>query len=264
MAAAHLKLERAGGALKVVLSRPDVRNAFDAQTIAEITAAFASLQPGGANASARLVLLSGEGPAFCSGADLSYMRSLAQFSHEENRADADRLFAMFEAVRSCPVPVLAHVHGHVVGGGLGLTACADIALADSETAFRFSEVRLGILPAVISPFVLARMQPGWARRYMLTGEEFLADEALTAGLVQFVGTREEIGEETERLVRTLSEAGPSAVRATKTLLRDIGGRDPLSVRALVTEAIAAQRTSVEGQEGMGAFLSKRPPSWRQS
>lgn len=261
-----IRIEKSDSILKVVLARPAVRNAFDAATIAEITDAFRSISmtpATGGGSDVRAVVISGEGPSFCAGADLGYMKSMAQFTREENEQDAERLFAMFETVRSCPLPVIAHVHGHAMGGGIGLAACADIALAESGTLFAFSEVRLGIIPAVISPFVLERMQPGFARRWMLTGETFDADQAFQAGLVGFVGASDRVATEKARLIKFFQEAGPESVRETKRLLRDVAGRDPLDVQSTVTERIALRRVSDEAQEGLRAFFEKRSPTFRK-
>ncbi len=246
--------------LNVVLARPAMRNAFDLTTINELTELFT--EAGNDDPSLRAVVLTGQGASFCSGADLSYMQSMSKFSREENQTDADQLFKMFDSVRKCRVPVIVHIHGHAMGGAVGITACADIALAETGTQLRFSEVRLGILPAVISAFVLQKMSTSWARRWMITGEGFDAEQALQAGLVQFVGTAEEVASEKERVLSSIREAGPEAVRMTKSLLNEIGFSDPSNVRRRVTAAIAERRISDEGQEGLGAFLAKREPSWR--
>lgn len=256
----RIRIQNERGVLHVVLARPAVRNAFDALTISELTKVFNGVAD---DASIRVVVLSGEGSSFCSGADLTYMQSMAGFSREENKADAERLFSMFEAVRSCATPVIVHLHGHAMGGALGITACADIALAETGTQFRFSEVRLGILPAVISPFVLQKMNPLWARRWMTTGEMFDADEAMKAGLLHFVGSADEVRKEKEKAILALIEASPGSVRATKELLKSVGFLDPLLVRGQVTDAIADRRIGPEGQEGLKAFIEKREPSWRK-
>lgn len=258
----RLKVDLDRKTLRVVLARPETRNAFDATTIAELTAVFSQAGRGGGWEKAQVVLLSGEGPSFCSGADLGYMKAMAGFSEAENKADAERLFEMFESVRSCAVPVVVHAHGHAMGGALGIAACADIVLAETGTQFRFSEVRLGIIPAVISPFVLARMQVSWARRYMLTGEGFDAMAAREAGLVHFVGAAAEVVKEKDRVVEAFLETGPEAVKTMKALLRKVDGRDALEVRADVTTAIAKARVSTEGQEGLKSFAEKREPAWR--
>lgn len=252
----------ANGIVEVVLARPSVRNAFDTQTIDELTKVFMSAGLAGEFAIARAVVLSGDGASFCSGADLAYMESMSKFSEDENRKDADRLFAMFESVRACAIPVIVVAHGHAMGGALGVAACADITFAVTGTQMRFSEVRLGILPAVISPFVLQKMNPSWARRWMMTGEMFDADQAKEAGLFQFVGSAEQVAIEKSKVIQAILEAAPGAVRKTKALLSEIGFDDPLKVRAQVTAAIAERRASDEGKEGLSAFLAKREPSWR--
>ena len=259
----RIKVSESNGVLAIVLARPSRRNAFDAVTIGELTTAFNSAG-NGERSKVRVVVLTGEGASFCSGADLTYMQSMATFSREENKADADRLFEMFDSVRKCAVPVIVHIHGHAMGGAVGITACADVALAESGTQLRFSEVRLGILPAVISPFIMQKINPSWARRWMITGEMFDARQAFEAGLVQFVGTADEVNAEKARVIASILEGGPEAVRMTKALLNEIGHSDPGEVRSRVTDAIADRRTSNEGQEGLSAFLSKREPSWRAS
>ncbi len=248
--------------LRIILARPEVRNAFDAKTIDELTDVFSKAGREGPYRDARVVLLSGHGKSFCAGADLEYMKSMAKYSHDENLNDGKRLFAMFDAVRTCEVPVVVHAHGHAMGGAVGLAACADIAFAETGTEFRFSEVRLGIVPAVISAFVLTKMSPLWARRWMITGELFTAEEALSAGLLHFVGTSEEVVREKEMLVKAILEAGPDAVKTTKRLLNEVGSQSPNQMRAKVVGVIADVRASLEGQEGLAAFLEKRDPAWR--
>ncbi len=259
----RLKVQLKNGILDVALARPAMRNAFDIVTIEELTGVFNSCGQEGEYQAARALVLSGEGASFCSGADLGYMESMSKFSLEENKKDADRLFAMFESVRACAVPVVVVAHGHAMGGALGIAACADITLAVAGTQMRFSEVRLGILPAVISPFVLQKMNPSWARRWMMTGELFEAEEARAAGLFQFVGSAAEVEAEKKRVLAAILEAAPTAVVKTKALLNEIGFDDPLKVRDQVADAIAERRASEEGREGLSAFLNKREPKWRK-
>jgi len=243
-----LRVERDGYVLRVTLARPERRNAFDATLIAELTEAFADV------ADARVVILSGEGASFCAGADVEWQRSSIDLSYDENVEDAMRLFRMLEAIDSCPAPVVCLVHGYALGGGSGLVACADIAVAHPEAVFGFTEVRLGIIPAVISPFVLPKIGSA-ARRYFLTGERFGADVALQIGLVH------EVAEDTEGAVSNIVEAliagGPEAVRQAKRLVRERPGG------AETAQIAAARRTSAEGQDGLRAFLDKRPPPWRE-
>jgi methylglutaconyl-CoA hydratase len=243
-----LRIERDGPVLTVTMAKPERRNAFDAALIAELTGAFADV------GDARAVVLAGEGPSFCAGADVEWQRSSIDLSYEENVEDAMRLYRMLEAIDACPAPVVARVQGHALGGGSGLVACADIALAAEDALFGFSEVRLGIVPAVISPFVLRRIGPGAARRLFLTGERFDAATALAIGLVQEVAA--DLDEALARIVADLLAGGPQAVRAAKRLLRE-------RPEGLKTARIAAERrTSAEGQEGLRAFLEKRAPAWR--
>jgi methylglutaconyl-CoA hydratase len=243
-----LRVDRDGPWLRVTLARPERRNAFDAALIAELTDAFAEV------GDARAVVLSGDGESFCAGADVEWMRSSVDLSFDENVEDALRLRRLLEAIDSCPAPVVAQVHGHALGGGAGLVACADIAIAEAETQFAFSEVKLGIVPAVISPFALAKIGPGAARRYFVTGERFDAWNALWMGLVQEVSVDPARG--VEDVLAQLASAGPEAARAAKRL-----ARTPHSAEE-TARLIAQHRTSGEGQEGLRAFLEKRPPAWR--
>ena len=243
-----LRLERDGPVLRVTLARPERRNAFDAALIAELTDAFADV------GDARAVVLAGEGDVFCAGADVEWQRASIDLTYDENVADALRLFQMCETIDRCPAPVVARVQGYALGGGSGLVACADVAIADRQTVFGFTEVRLGIVPAVISPFVLARIGAA-ARRYFLTGERFGADVALRIGLVSEVADGD-LDERVDAVVTDLLTGGPGAVRAVKELVRE-------RPRGEETARIAAaRRTSAEGQDGLRAFLEKRPPAWR--
>ena len=233
--------------LRVTLARPASRNAFDASLIAELREAFSEV------GDARAVVLAGDGESFCAGADVEWMRSSAELSYEENVQDARRLRLMLETVNECAAPVVVRAHGHALGGGAGLVACADIAVAAEGTEFAFSEVKLGIVPSVISPFALAKIGPGAARRYFVTGERFDADTAFRIGLVHEVA--EDPDPVVDRLVDELLSAGPGAARHAKRLVLD-------RPDGLATERrIAERRTSEEGQEGLRAFLDKRKPSW---
>jgi methylglutaconyl-CoA hydratase len=242
-----LRVERDGPLLRVTMARPDRRNAFDAALIDELAAAFADVRD------ARAVVLAGEGKSFSAGADVEWMRSSVELSYDENVADALRLRAMLDAIDGCPAPVVARVHGHALGGGCGLVACCDIVVAEPGTQFAFSEVKLGIVPAVISPFALAKIGPGAARRYFVTGERFTAEVALRIGLVHELA--DDLDRAVEHLVAELLTAGPAAARAAKELARTALPAEETAAR------IAAHRTSAEGQEGLRAFLEKRPPRW---
>ena len=242
-----LRIERDGDLLRVTLARPDVRNAFDAALIAELSEAFVDV------GKARAVLLSGEGASFCAGADIDWMRASVDVSYDENFADANALRGMLEAIDACPAPVVARVQGHALGGGAGLVACSDIAIADERAVFAFSEVKLGIVPSVISPFALAKIGPSMARRYFVTGERFDAATALRIGLVHEIAA--DLDGAVERILGELRTAGPRAARAAKQLVLDRPDGPETARR------IAERRTSSEGQEGLRAFLEHRQPNW---
>jgi methylglutaconyl-CoA hydratase len=244
---AGLRKERDGNVLRITLARPERRNAFDAALIAELTEAFADV------GDARAVVLAGEGQSFCAGADVEWQRSAIDLSLEENVEDALRLYRMCETIDRCDAPVVARVQGYALGGGSGLVACADIAIAAPDAVFGFSEVKLGIIPAVISPFVLPRIGEH-ARRYFLTGERFDAATALRIGLVEEV--TDDIDAAVDRVVGELLTSGPGAVREAKRLVRERPAGDE-------TAQIAARlRAGEEGQEGLRAFLERREPGWR--
>jgi methylglutaconyl-CoA hydratase len=242
-----LRIERDGELLRVTLARPETRNAFDAALIAELAEAFVDV------GKARAVVLAGAGPSFCAGADVDWMRSSVALDYDANLADANALRGMLEAIDRCPAPVVARVQGHALGGGAGLVACADIAVADERAVFAFSEVKLGIIPAVISPFALAKIGASAARRYFVTGERFDAATALRIGLVQEVASDLDAG--VEAVLAELESAGPRAARHAKRLVLD----RPEGVET--ARRIAERRTSEEGQEGLRAFLDRRSPSW---
>ncbi len=238
-----LVVERDGPVLHVTLARPARRNAFDAALIAELTEAFADI------GDARAVVLAGEGSSFCAGADVEWQRSSIDLSFEENVEDATRLLRMLHAIDGSPAPVVARVHGFALGGGSGLVSCADVAVAAPDAVFGFSEVKLGIIPAVISPFVLARIGSA-GRRLFATGERFDARTALRIGLVDEVA--DDLDAAVARVVRELATSGPEAAREAKRLVRERPDMDELPQLA------ARMRTSAEGQEGLRAFLEKRP------
>ena len=243
-----LRIERDGPLLRVTMARPDRRNAFDAALIAELTEGFADV------GDARAVLLAGDGPSFSAGADVEWMRSSVELTYDQNTADALRLRAMLAAIDGCPAPVVARVQGHALGGGCGLVACSDVVVAEPQAQFGFSEVKLGIVPAVISPFALAKIGASAARRYFVTGERFDARTALRIGLIHEVAP--DLDAAVASVVGELLDAGPAAARSAKEL-----ARAPLSAEE-TARRIAERRTSEEGQEGLRAFLEKRTPSWR--
>ncbi len=243
-----LRIEREGGVLRITLAKPERRNAFDAELIAELHEAFADV------GDARLVVLAGDGPSFCAGADVEWQRASIDLSFDENVEDARRLHAMMDAVDSCPAPLVARVQGFALGGGSGLVACADVVVAAPDATFGFTEVRLGIIPAVISPFVFAKVGAGVARRLFLTGERFDAETALRIGLVHEVVA--DLDAAVERLVGEILQSGPEATRAAKRLARE----RPSDGEELARIA-AGLRAGAEGQEGLRAFLEKRKPGW---
>jgi methylglutaconyl-CoA hydratase len=244
---ANLRIERDGALLRVTLARPDRRNAFDSQLIAELAEAFVDV------GRARAVVLAGEGASFCAGADVDWMRASVGLSFDENVADANAMRRMFEAIDACPAPVVARVQGHALGGGAGLVAVADLPICTPDTVFAFSEVKLGIIPAVISPFALAKIGAGAARRYFPSGERFDAQTALRIGLVSEVA--DDLDAAVERAVAELLSAGPLAARWAKRLIRERPD-GPETARW-----IAERRTSEEGQAGLQAFLEKRAAPW---
>jgi len=238
-----LRIEQDSHVLRVTLAKPDRRNAFDAELIRELTQAFAEV------GDARAVVLAGEGKSFCAGADVDWQRSAIDLSYEENVDDALRLYEMCQAIDHCPAPVIARVQGYALGGGSGLVACADVALAAPDATFGFSEVKLGIIPAVISPFVLPKIG-AHARRYFLTGERFDAQAALRIGLVHEVA--DDLDAAVDRVVAEVLTAAPGAVREAKKLIR----KPPDGAEA--ARIAARLRTGDEGQEGLRAFLEGRP------
>ena len=258
-----LRVSRDGFVARVTLSRPDVRNAFNAELIAELRARFEELAAEPPE-SLRGVVLAGDGATFSAGADVAWMRAAQQLSVEENEADAGRMAAMFATIDACPVPVIARVQGAALGGGMGLCAVSDIVLATADARFGFTEVKLGILPSVISPFVLAKIGESQARALFSTGERFSAERAQRIGLVHEVLPNEAtLDARIEELVDELSSAAPGALRAAKSLIRDLRGVSADEARALTTERIARLRTAEEGVEGLAAFLEKRSPAWRE-
>jgi methylglutaconyl-CoA hydratase len=258
-----LKVERDGVVARVTLNRPEVRNAFNAELIAALRSAFEALatEP---PAELRAVVLAGEGKVFCAGADIEWQRASIGLSMEENEADAGRLQEMLVAIDECPVPVIAAVHGVALGGGMALCCVADITLATADTTFGFTEVKLGLMPAAISPFVLPRIGEGPARALFLTGERFGPERALGIGLVsEVVPDRPALDARVEALLGEVRSGGPEAARNAKALIRDQRELSLSNALKLTVQWAARQRVSAEGQEGLRAFLGKRPPSWRE-
>ena len=251
--------ERAGGVATVTLNRPEVRNAFDEHLIAELTDLFQELDQ---DDGVRAVVLGGTGKSFSAGADLNWMRRTAEYSKAENFEDALRLARMMRSLDTLSKPTVAKVHGAAFGGGVGLVACCDLAVAAESAVFSFSEVRLGLLPAAIGPYVLAAIGSRNARRYFLSAERFSAAEARRIGLVHEVVPAAELDARVETLLAELLKGGPQAQRTCKAFLEDIQGK-PLDegLTHYTSERIATRRASQEGQEGVNAFLDKRAPNW---
>jgi methylglutaconyl-CoA hydratase len=250
-----------GPVAAVTLRRPEARNALNAAVIGELARCFEELAE---DESVRVVVLTGEGPSFCAGADIGYMRDTASFSYEENLEDARRLADMYRSVDECPKPVVARVRGAAIGGGAGLVAAADVAVAEEGTRFAFSEVRLGIAPATIAPFVVRKIGYSQARALFLTGERFGANLARELGLVHELVPEDELDAAVERTVTRLLQGGPAAQAAIKEALRQVEATEPMEALGIMTQLIAELRIGEEGQEGLGAFLEKREPFWRST
>jgi methylglutaconyl-CoA hydratase len=257
----HLRVGHGDAVATVSLARPDARNALNAELIEELTRCMEELAE---DAGVRVVVLTGEGDFFCAGADVGYMRDTANFSYEENIEDARKIAAMFGAVDECPKPVVARIRGAAIGGGVGLVAAADVAVAEEGAVFAFSEVRLGISPATIAPFVLRKIGQSQTRALFLTGERFDAVRAREIGLVHEVVAGDDFDAAVQEKVTGLLAGGPEALATTKTLLREIRDAAPSEATEIMARRIAELRTGEEGQEGLGAFLEKRDPGWKQS
>ena len=256
-----IEIRREGAVITVALNRPQSHNAMTPQMIAELTTTFETL---GREENVRVIVLTGNGRSFCAGADLSSMRAAADYTFDENVADGEAIFDLMLAVDRCPRPVIARVNGAAIGGGVGLVSCCDVVVAVERAIFALSEVRLGILPAVISPFVLARTGPGAARQLFLTGERFTAEHARRVGLVDHVVTGEAaLDDMIAERVDALLQGAPGAQAAAKELLRAVAYRPKEEMRTYTSRLIARRRASGEGREGMSAFLEKRRPFWQE-
>jgi methylglutaconyl-CoA hydratase len=251
-----LQISSDGPVVTVSLNRPEVRNAFNETLIAELTA-FAR----GPLDGVRVVILRGEGTHFCAGADLTWMSKTVTYTHDENVRDARAMSAMFHALDTLPVPLVGRIHGAALGGGAGLAAVCDIVIAADTAVFGFTEAKLGILPAVISPFAVAKIGRSAARELFLTAGRFPAARARELGLVHAVVAEQALDTEVQRYVKELLSSAPQAVAAAKALVAQVSGRVPADVADLTAETIARHRISPEGQEGMRAFLEKRRARW---
>jgi methylglutaconyl-CoA hydratase len=244
---------------EVWLNRPEVRNAFNDEVIAELTQAFTTL---GADPHLRAIVLGGHGKAFCAGADLAWMRAMADYSWEQNRADAQKLADMLWAIYSCAVPVVGRIHGDCYAGGVGLAAVCDVLVAAEGAHFCLSEAKLGLLPATIGPYVVRALGEQAARRYFITAERFSAERAHQLGLVQELTTADRLDARVAELLAALVANGPAAVKACKQLVHDVAGQPiSASLREDTARRIADIRASAEGKEGVQSFLHKRSPAW---
>jgi methylglutaconyl-CoA hydratase len=257
-----VRIERDGTRARVTMNRPDVRNAFNAELIARLRDTFDALS---ADDGVRSIVLAGEGKTFSGGADIAWMRAALDLSEAENIRDAEAMAAMLLAIDRCPKPVIARVHGAALGGGCGLVAAADIVVAADDALFGFTEVKLGIIPAVISPFVLAKIGISQARALFVTGERFDAAHAQRIGLVHHVVPAVDLDARIATILEEFRTAAPSAIAAAKAVVRDVAGAaSPAEATALSARAIAKQRTTPEGQEGLRAFLERRSASWHDT
>ncbi|MBK7216663.1 MAG: enoyl-CoA hydratase/isomerase family protein [Candidatus Promineofilum sp.] len=252
--------ELSGNVLTVSLNRPDLHNALSPAIVVALTELFTDLPR---RDDVRVVVLTGRGRSFCAGADLAAMRAAADFTFDQNVADGRAIFDLMLAIDRCPQPVVGRVNGPAIGGGVGLVSCCDIVVAVERAVFAFSEARLGIVPAVISPFVLAKIGPGAARELFLTGERFDARRAQAIGLVHHVVAEEELDAAVAERVGQLLQAAPGAQTTVKELIHTVAFRPKESTRDYTAETIARRRASDEGREGMSAFLEKRKPWWQE-
>lgn len=256
---AHLTSRRDGAIERLTLNRPAVRNAFDDEMIAELTAWADAIA---LDQEVRAVIVSGAGPVFCAGADLAWMAKTIEYTEAENVEDARRASRMFRAIDRLPIPVVGRVQGAALGGGAGLAATCDVVVAETDAMFGFTEVKLGIIPAVISPFVLAKIGRSAARELFLTGRRFTAQHALDVGLVHAVVPAADLDATVDAVVREVLAGGREAIAAAKTLIARISAAQGLDeAETIAAEALAQRRVSVEGQEGLRAFLEKRRPRW---
>ena len=256
-----ISLKHAESVATLTLARPDLHNAFNVEMIAELRDCFSALA---SDPATRVVVLTGAGPSFCAGADLNWMRASLDWSREQNMADAKALAAMFEAAWHLPQPLIGRINGAAMGGGVGLVACCDIAIAVDTARFGFSEVKLGLIPAVISQYVVPKIGVSQARALFVSAERFTAQRAYEIGLVHAVASTAELDVTVANLVERLLSSGPAALGAAKRLVDAVWTLDREAARRYVLEAIAQARTSAEGQEGIRAFLEKRKPNWAKS
>lgn len=247
------------GVATVTLTRPEMHNAFNAELIKELTDAFQYIER---SENVRVVVLTGEGKSFCAGADINWMSRMKSYTYEENLADSQKLCDLFTIINNCPYPVIGRVNGHALGGGAGLVACCDYVVAVDTASMGFTEVKLGLIPAVISPFVIAKIGEGHARATFLSGEKFNMQKAMHMGLVHLITNAATLDKEVDGVVENFLSAAPEATIAAKTLIKNVVKHNAvISSREYTCEAISKIRTGKEGQEGMAALLEKRKASW---
>lgn len=257
----QITVEQDGAVLTIALNRPEVHNAMTPTMIAELTAVFQAVA---SQNDVRVVVLTGNGRSFCAGADLSFMRAAADYTFAENVQDGEGIFELMLMIEQCPRPVIGRVNGAAIGGGVGLVSSCDIVVAVERAKFGFSETRLGIVPAVISPFVLGKIGANNARELFLTGERFDAAKAKQIGLVNYVVAEDELETAVSERVYQLLQAAPGAQSAAKTLIRKVANQPKAEMRSYTSELIAKLRASDEGREGMSSFLEKRKPWWQEN
>lgn len=246
------------GILDITLNRPEIHNAFNPEMISELTMLFSDQSFSKKN---KVVILRGAGASFCAGADLNWMKSMMKYNFEENVADAQRLFTMFDVMKNCPIPVIGRIHGNVFGGGLGLVAVCDIVAAEEKTKFCFSEAKLGLVPSVISPIIRRKMAPHIVRELFLTAEVFDTEKAVKSGLIHFAGSASKCDKYLEEKINLINKCGKAALISTKKLLNDLEHLNAQETKTETTNVISRRRVSEEGQEGLKAFLEKRKPNW---
>jgi methylglutaconyl-CoA hydratase len=254
-----LKITEEKNIALVSLNRPALRNAFDPTLIQKLTETFQHLAQ---RTDLRAIVLSGEGKVFCAGADLNWMKNMVNFSLQQNEQDSQKLFEMFESIWNCPMPVIGLVHGAAFGGALGLMAACDYVIAEEKTQMCFSEVRIGIAPAVIAGFIFRKASPGQLSHLMISGKIFNPKEALGSGLVQEIVVEAHLAEALGKAIRLFQDAAPEAVRETKKLLRKLPNLNWQETKKATCSLIAERRVSAEGQEGLKSFLEKRDPNWK--
>ncbi len=255
-----LNVEVSDRVARVTLNRPQVRNAFNSQLIEELTTTFRRIGEGGGG-DIRAVVLAGAGDLFCAGADVQWMRASLDFTYEQNVADATRMARMFETINQCPLPVIGRIHGAALGGGVGLAAVCDIVVAADNAVWAFSEAKLGIAPAVISPYVLAKIGRSHARALFFTAERFGSQRAQQIGLAHIVVSEEQLKAEVERLLKEIKSSSAKSIAKAKELIATVPALSPQEARDATVQTIAALRVSPDGQEGLRAFLEKRKPEW---